>query len=248
MASKETFPIASSSSPSGNTLSSYSSSAMAFLVSASEYGKSVLSRQRPWSEALDRTCFNTPESVSDASIRIQKNLGYFRVNYAVLTSLVLIFGLIWHPGVFLILIALLFAWIFLYFARSEPLVIFNRLCTEREILFFLGLVTFIVVFFTSTGSTIFMGLAMAFALVFAHACFRNPNDLFLEEQTNVSSDGTNYRVSVQPPQTSVFNKVWLGFYRYHCLQYCIFCLHIHYYSIVIDVIEKGAYHKLSLMM
>jgi hypothetical protein len=181
---------------------------MAFLVSVSESCKSTLSRQRPWSEALDRNSFSLPDSVSDASVRIQKNLGYFRVNYAVLTALVLVFGLIWHPGVLLILAALACAWVLLYFSRSRPLVLFNRLFGEGEILLLLGLVTFIVIFFTSTGSTIFTALAMAFVVVVAHASLRNPDDLFLEAQTNVSSnDGGISRVSFPPSQPNVFDKV-----------------------------------------
>lgn len=205
MAGQDTLPIyqnASSSPSSASSISTYTTTAKDFVVGVSESGKAVLARQRPWSEVFDRNYFAKPDSVADATNRMKKNLSYFRVNYAVLATVVLGIGLLWHPGSLIILLALTAAWIFLYFSRSEPVVLFDRSYSEREVLIVLGVITFVVIFLTSTGSTIFMGLAMAAALVAVHAALRTPDDLFLEEPDNVSGSFLSFQ-----PQPHVSSRV-----------------------------------------
>lgn len=188
MAAQESLPLQNNPPP--------TSAARAFLAGVSETGKAALARQKPWSELLDRHGFSKPESLADASSRMRKNLSYFRVNYAVFTVGVLGLSLLWHPGSLIILLVLLAAWVFLYFSRTEPLVLFNRPYSDKEVLVVLGVATFIVIFLTKTGSTVLTGLATAAAVIAIHAVLRFPDDLFLEDQENASGGFLSFQPQV----------------------------------------------------
>eukprot|EP00250_Pteridium_aquilinum_P010400 c19359_g1_i1 orf=466-1086(-) len=201
MASNSTLPIyenisTSTSSPpptAPTSVSSYVTSTKAFVSEAAEAGRILLARQRPWSEALDKNSFAKPDSIAEATSRMKQNLSYFRMNYAVLSGAILFISLLWHPGSLIILLLLVAAWFFLYLSRTEPVVLFNRSFSEREVVAILGVITFAAIFFTSTGSTILTGLAMAAALVAVHAAFRTPDDLFLEDPQNVTQQYVNFQ-------------------------------------------------------
>ncbi|KMZ73748.1 Prenylated rab acceptor family protein [Zostera marina] len=141
-----------------------------------------LSNRRPWSELLDRSAFCRPDSLTDATSRIRKNLSYFRTNYSILLALVLAFSLLSHPFSLLLLLSLLAAWCFLYLFRPSdpPLVIVGRQFSERETLAGLVVVTVIVVFLTSVGSVVMSAVGVGVAVVCVHGAFRLPEDLFMD--------------------------------------------------------------------
>ncbi|KAG6475459.1 PRA1 family protein B3-like [Zingiber officinale] len=143
-----------------------------------------LSDRRPWSELADRSAFSRPESFSDATSRLRKNLAYFRVNYAAVVASVLAVSLVTNPFSFLVLLTLLVAWCLLYLFRPSdpPLVLFGRTFTDRETLGGLVLLSALVVFLTSVGSIIVSALVAGAGIVAAHGAFRVPEDLFLDEQ------------------------------------------------------------------
>ncbi|XP_031496449.1 PRA1 family protein B4 [Nymphaea colorata] len=144
--------------------------------------RSGLSQRRPWLELVDRNQLAKPDSLAEATARVRKNWTYFRVNYLILLSTVLTISLVSHPVSLFVLILLLSGWLFLYLFRSEPLVLFNRTFSDREVLGIMILLTIIVVFLTSVGSLIISALMFGLAIVCAHAAFRVPEDLFLDEQ------------------------------------------------------------------
>ncbi|KAK9168027.1 hypothetical protein Syun_000167 [Stephania yunnanensis] len=93
-----------------------------FLNRLADTGRAALSQRRPWSELLDRSAFSKPDSVSEATSRLRKNLSYFRLNYLLLVASVLALSLLSHPFSLLLLLSLLSAWSFLYLFRpSDPL-------------------------------------------------------------------------------------------------------------------------------
>nr|XP_043634038.1 PRA1 family protein B1-like [Erigeron canadensis] len=143
-----------------------------------------LADRRPWTELVDRSAFSRPESLSDATSRIRKNLSYFKINYAALLSVILAFSLVTHPYSLIILLSLLAAWIFLYMFRTsdQPLVIFGRTFSDRETLGLLIVLTVIVVFLTSIGSLVISAVLVGLAIIFVHGAFRVPEDLFLDDQ------------------------------------------------------------------
>lgn len=162
-----------------------------FLSRLQESIRRSLSDRRPWSELLDRSAFSRPESLSDATSRLRKNLSYFRINYLTLIAAVLALSLVSHPASLLVLLGLLASWCFLYIFRPSepPLILFGRTFSERETLLGLTVITVFVVFLTSVGSLIISALLVGSGLVSAHGAFRVPEDLFLDDQEPGAATG-----------------------------------------------------------
>ncbi|KAH7542774.1 PRA1 family protein B1 [Ziziphus jujuba] len=189
MSSQPTLPISNPQPTTTTTTQTQQSSFPSIPVRAiftrlSGYARSAFSNRRPWTELIDRTAFSRPDSLSDAASRVRKNAAYFRVNYLTLLALVLALFLLSHPFSLLTLIALLAAWLFLYALRpsDQPLVIFGRTYSDPQILVGLGLITLIVILVTSVASLLITAVLVGVAIVCAHGAFRDPEDLFLDEQ------------------------------------------------------------------
>ncbi|PKI62205.1 PRA1 family protein B3 [Punica granatum] len=186
MASPATLPI-SNQSAGGGSQSQPQISTPAFRVFISRLTSSVrhgLSQRRPWYELVDRTSMARPENLTEAASRIRRNFSYFKVNYVAFLALVLALSLVTHPFSLLVLLSLLAAWLFLYLFRpsDQPLVLFGRTFSDREILGLLVVMTIVVVFLTTVGSLLISALMIGLALVCAHGAFRVPEDLFLDDQ------------------------------------------------------------------
>ncbi|XVE97153.1 hypothetical protein REPUB_Repub02eG0286600 [Reevesia pubescens] len=155
-----------------------------FLSNLNDSIRNALSQRRPWTELVDRSAFSKPESFSEVTLRVRKNYSYFRVNYLSVIGLILAFSLLSHPFSLLLLLGLLCSWIFLYLFRpaDQPLVIFGRTYSDREILGILIIFSVFVVFLTTVGSLLISALMVGIGLVCAHGAFRTPEDLFLDEQ------------------------------------------------------------------
>ncbi|KAG8085906.1 hypothetical protein GUJ93_ZPchr0010g9067 [Zizania palustris] len=154
-----------------------------FLSRLSESARRSLSDRRPWTELIDRSAFSRPDSLSDATSRLRRNLAYFRVNYAAVVAFALGASLLAHPFSLLILLGVLSAWCFLYLFRGsdQPVVLFGRSFSDRETLLGLVVASLVAFFFTSVASLIISGLLVGGAIVAAHGAFRMPEDLFLDD-------------------------------------------------------------------
>ncbi|WOK96684.1 PRA1 family protein B2 [Canna indica] len=155
-----------------------------FFSRISDSVRRSLADLRPWSELADRSALSRPDSFSDATSRIRKNLPYFRVNYAAVVAAFLAVSLVTNPFSFLLLLALLAAWCLLYLFRpaDPPLVLFGRTFSDRETLGGLALISVLVVFLTPVGAVIISALVAGAAVVAAHGAFHAPDDLFLDER------------------------------------------------------------------
>nr|GMD40035.1 PRA1 family protein B4-like [Ipomoea batatas] len=155
-----------------------------FINNISDIVRHGLSNRRPWAELTDRSAMSKPESFADATLRIRKNYAYFRINYLALIAVVLGVSLITNPFSLIFLAGLLAAWFFLYLFRpsDQPLVLCGRQFSDRETLGGLIVTTIIVIFLTNVGSVLVSALMVGVAAVCAHAAFRDPEDLFLDEQ------------------------------------------------------------------
>ncbi|XP_011014543.1 PREDICTED: PRA1 family protein B3-like [Populus euphratica] len=153
--------------------------------------RTTLSHRRPWLELVDRTAFSRPLSLSDATTRVRKNFSYFKVNYLTILAIVLAFSLLSHPFSLLTLLSLVAAWLGLYAFRpsDQPLVVLGRTMSNREVLGILVLVTVIVVFLTSVGSLIITAVLVGVGIVCVHGAFRDPEDLFMDDQDIAGSTG-----------------------------------------------------------
>ncbi|KAL1121898.1 hypothetical protein V6Z11_D01G265600 [Gossypium hirsutum] len=145
---------------------------LSFVSRLNESLRNGLSQRRPWAELVDRS-----------------NYSYFRVNYLSVIGLILAFSLLSHPFSLLLLLGLLCSWIFLYLFRpaDQPLILFGRTFSDRETLGFLIIFSVFVVFLTTVGSLLISALMVGVGLVCAHGAFRAPEDLFLDEQEQVST-------------------------------------------------------------
>ncbi|RYR27039.1 hypothetical protein Ahy_B02g061363 isoform A [Arachis hypogaea] len=135
-----------------------------------------LDQRRPWAELVDRTAFSKPESFSDATVRVRKNYSYFRVNYYAVVAVILAVSLLTNPFSLVVLVGLLAAWTFLYLFRpsDQPVVLFGRTFSDFE---------------TSVGSVIISALMVGVTVVCLHGAFRQPEDLFLDEQEPSQATG-----------------------------------------------------------
>jgi hypothetical protein len=156
--------------------------ARAVLGRVSDTVKAALAQQRPWTEVADRNAFAKPESLTEASTRIRKNIGYFRVNYAVFMVSVVGLCMLWNPSSLIVAGLLALVWAYLFLVRSEPLVISGRTLSEKEKFLGLSILTLLIVFvFTSVGSVLISGIGLGIFLIAVHGAFKTPDDLFLDE-------------------------------------------------------------------
>ncbi|CAI9770766.1 unnamed protein product [Fraxinus pennsylvanica] len=161
----------------------------AYITTISDTLRSAVSRRRPWFELFDLSTISRPSSVSDATVRVRKNLSYFCANYATILAVVLALSLLSHPLSLLTLLSLISAWLFLYILRpaDQSLVIFNRTISHREALWILIAFTFSVIFFTNVGSLLMSSTLIGLGFVCIHGVFRDPEDLFLDDTVLANS-------------------------------------------------------------
>ncbi|KAM6578359.1 hypothetical protein CsatB_030196 [Cannabis sativa] len=158
--------------------------ARTILTRLRHHARHALSNRRLWTEFVDRTAFSRPATFSDAASRVRKNITYFRVNYVTLIAAVLAYFLISHPFSLLALIFLIGAWLFLYVLRpsDQPLEIYGRTYSDAQTLTGLVLTTLVAILITSVVSLLVSAVIVGVTIVCAHGAFRDPEDLFVDDQ------------------------------------------------------------------
>lgn len=152
-----------------------------FLTRARDTTQSVFSTRRPWRQLLDIHAITRPCSVGDATVRLKRNLSYFRVNYAMIILFILFVSLLWHPVSMIVFIVVFIAWFFLYFFRDGPLVVFHRTVDDRVVLGILGIVTIVSLVLTHVWLNVLVSLLIGFFIIGLHAAFRGTEDLYYDE-------------------------------------------------------------------
>ncbi|GAB2268324.1 PRA1 protein F2 [Dionaea muscipula] len=179
-----TIPTAARPSPTSN-LETFSR--------AKERIRSGLGKRRPWMEMMAIHSFNLPSSFHDAVLRIRTNLSYFRTNYAIVVLLILFLSLLWHPVSLIVFLVMLAAWLFLYFLRDEPLVLFGRSLDDRIVLAVLSVLTLVFLFLTDVTVNILVALATGAVVVVVHAAVRRTDDLPADDFDDESGTKVVYR-------------------------------------------------------
>ncbi|XP_054785228.1 PRA1 family protein F2-like [Prosopis cineraria] len=165
--------IPTSSSPSTN---------LEFISRAKQRIKAGLGTRRPWKVMFNFRSFALPAGFPDAIARFRVNIGYFRMNYAIVVLLILFLSLLWHPISLIVFVVLIALWLFLYFLRDEPLVIAGRLIDDRVVLIVMAVLTVVLLLLTNVTLNIVVALLIGAGLLVAHAALRKTDDLFLDEE------------------------------------------------------------------
>ncbi|KAK6153600.1 hypothetical protein DH2020_013239 [Rehmannia glutinosa] len=168
--------IATSSSPTGTPVD------LEYISRAKERLKAGLGTRRPWKEMFELRCFDLPRSFSDAVARVRTNAAYFRMNYAIVVLAILFLSLLWHPISLIVFVAMMAVWLFLYFLRDEPLVVFGRTITDPVVLTLLAVATFAVLLLTNATSNILAALLLGVVVVLIHGGMRKTDDLVFDEE------------------------------------------------------------------
>ncbi|MFQ6623810.1 hypothetical protein Gotur_004044 [Gossypium turneri] len=167
-----TIPTSSTAGPSAS---------IEYLSRAKERIKEGLGARRPWKLMFNFHSINFPGNLSEAITRVRTNVAYFRMNYAMIVLLILFLSLLWHPISLLVFVAMMAAWLFLYFLRDEPLVVFRRTIDDRVVLVVLGVLTIVFLLLTDATTNILVSLLIGAVVVLVHASFRRTDDLYDEE-------------------------------------------------------------------
>ncbi|KAL6191529.1 hypothetical protein ACLB2K_037919 [Fragaria x ananassa] len=112
-----------------------------------------------------------PHCFNDELTRLRYNAAYFRMNYAIVVLLILFLSLLWHLISLIILIVMLASWLFLYFLRDKPLVLFGS-----------TVVKIVLLFLTSATMNILVALLIAVVVVAVHAMLRKTKDLHVDKE------------------------------------------------------------------
>ncbi|WOG89366.1 hypothetical protein DCAR_0208604 [Daucus carota subsp. sativus] len=164
--------IPTSSSPGGTNIE--------FISRAKTQIKAGLATRRPWKEMA--RSFDLPSGLINTTQRIKININYFLMNYAIIMLIILLLSLLYHPISLMVFFALMAVWLFLYFLRDEPLVIFHRLIDDRTVLIGLSIITFVLLLFTGAVGNIFLAVLFGAVVVAVHAALRRTDDLSLDEE------------------------------------------------------------------
>ncbi|KAI3664291.1 hypothetical protein L6452_25979 [Arctium lappa] len=132
---------------------------------------------RPWfDDFISFSSLSLPISFPQLSLRFQKNLYAFRANYLILSIIIFLLTLISHPVTLISFLVIIAAWIYLVFARDEPLVVFDFELGGRLVMIVLSVVTVVALAVTSVWWNVFLSVLISALVIFLHAILRTPDD------------------------------------------------------------------------
>ncbi|KDP40791.1 hypothetical protein JCGZ_24790 [Jatropha curcas] len=153
-----------------------------YISRAKERIKEGLGYRRPWKLMFNFRSLGLPASLAEAMVRVKTNVAYFRMNYAIIILIILFLSLLWHPISLIVFIVMMAAWLFLYFLRDEPLVVFGRTIDDRVVMIALGVLTIVFLLLTRVTLNVLVSLLVGVVVVVVHAIIRRTDDLFLDEE------------------------------------------------------------------
>lgn len=152
-----------------------------FISQFTQTARSIKSTLRPWPIFLDLSSFNLPPSIPDSTTRITQNLTHFRSNYSLIVLIVLFLSLIYHPLALIAFLVTFVAWLYLYFFRDEPLVLFGVQVGDLAVLGLLSVFTVVVLVWSGVWVNVAAAAAAGAGLVVLHAVVRSTDDLVADD-------------------------------------------------------------------
>ncbi|KAF3333430.1 hypothetical protein FCM35_KLT01121 [Carex littledalei] len=153
------------------------SSPLDYISRAKGMGRLALDTRRPWRELTDIHSFSLPpRSFHPLLARIKSNISYFSMNYAVVVLVIVFLSLLWHPISLIVFLVCMIAWLFFYFLRDEPLVLFGRTIAEGVMLAALSVVTLALLLLTQATVNILVSLGVGILVVLVHAAVRKDEE------------------------------------------------------------------------
>ncbi|CAF1926461.1 hypothetical protein Bca4012_070861 [Brassica carinata] len=140
-----------------------------------------LATRRSWKQMLDLGSFHFPRKIASVITRIKTNIVYFQTNYTIAVLFSVFLSLIWKPFALLILLALIGAWLFLYFLRDEPLIVFDREIDHRVVLIVMSVLTLSVLFLTDAKLNIAVAVVAGVVVILLHAAVRKTEEIYQNE-------------------------------------------------------------------
>jgi PRA1 family protein 1 len=157
-----------------------------YVTEAKERFQANIGVTRPWKEMIQFSHFKLPSSFYDTIQRINTNAKHFRANYVITMLLTIFLSLLEHPISLIILIVMMIAWLYLYFLRVTPLVIFGYQIDERYVVISLLSITTGLLVLTDVTHNVEVGMCFALGVVLIHAVLRETEDLFtLDEDVGI---------------------------------------------------------------
>ncbi|XP_058722318.1 PRA1 family protein F2-like [Vicia villosa] len=157
-----------------------------YVSEAKERIQAGLGVTRPWKEMIQPSRFKLPSSFFDTLQRINTNARHFRANYVIIILFILFLSLLGNPTSLIISIAMMIGWLYLYFLRVTPLVIFGYQIDERLVVISLLLITIGLLVLTDVTHNVIVGMCVALGVVLIHAVLRETEDLFtLDEEVRI---------------------------------------------------------------
>ncbi|KAF5790406.1 putative prenylated rab acceptor P [Helianthus annuus] len=151
--------------------------------------RNSFAQRRPWFEIIDRSTFRRPDTFSEATTRVRKNLSYFRVNYTAIIIILTILSLLSHPFPLIFFVSLSAAWLYLYLFRppDQPALLFDHTFSDREILGILIILTILTVFLTGLGALLVSSIVFGLGITCVHGAFRVPQEVFVDNQDQMDA-------------------------------------------------------------
>nr|GEV01584.1 PRA1 family protein D-like [Tanacetum cinerariifolium]GEW32924.1 PRA1 family protein D-like [Tanacetum cinerariifolium] len=127
---------------------------------------------QPWPTFFSPSSLSLPLSLQSLSNRFTANLLFFRGNYVIISLLIFILSLITHPFTAVFFIILIAAWVFLFFARDDPFVVFDFELGDKVVLIGLGVVTVVGVAVSGIWWNLLVSVLVSGLVVSLHAVLR----------------------------------------------------------------------------
>ncbi|XP_030541713.1 PRA1 family protein F2-like [Rhodamnia argentea] len=160
-----------------------------FISRAKAQIRTSLATRRPWKEMFLLSAMAPPDPLAASIGRIQTNVTVFRMNYAVIVLAILFLSLLWHPVSLIVFVAMMVAWLFLYFLRDEPLIVLGQEIDDRVVMTALFLGTIVALSFTHATDNIIVALFIGVVVVVAHGALRETDDLMVDDGPQATGSG-----------------------------------------------------------